>query len=70
METKMELSVSYYPVLRVILSSLMIYYRGTTWNVPGQRTGVGFGSLPLTLRWQRVISVPKNLSLDNIHKDV
>ena len=47
MESKMELSVSYYPVLRVIHSSLIIYYRGTTSNVPGQRIDDGYGSLPL-----------------------
>ena len=43
----MELSVSYYPVLQGIPSPLMIYCRGTTWNVSGQMTGVGLGSLPL-----------------------
>ena len=67
METKMELGVSYYPILWIIPSSLMIYCRGPTWNASGQRTGVGFGSLPLTLRWQRAISILMNLSLDNVH---
>ena len=64
----MELRVSYYLILRVIPSSLMIFTLGVLCGIFLARGPVmDMGRSPFTLRWQRAISVPTNMSLDNVY---